>query len=75
MTLSSMNVEALRALRNGPFAPLGWLWSSVFAELRSLGLVVERADGFRLTEYGRRTLEELDGEGARDSPMRGRLAP
>jgi len=57
--LRAEDLSYLEDVEHKAFAPVGWLYRGVYEGLARRGLVFERADGFRLTEFGREQLGKL----------------
>lgn len=56
-SINASDVGHLAVLERGPFAPVGWLYQGVYADLASRGLVRGTFAGFELTTTGREQLE------------------
>lgn len=63
--LTSTDVSHLEIVETHSFQPIGWLWKSVYEQLRMRGLVeYTRQGGFILSDDGARALARFRAGGA-----------
>ena len=57
--ITQSDATYLETVKDRPFAPLGWLYESVFRDLSLRGLVKLSADGYVISDAGKAELEEF----------------
>jgi hypothetical protein len=66
--ISDSDAAYLSAIENTPFAPIGWLYESIFQGLFEKGLVTHNHGLYTISELGRKELQEYLALSPRPKP-------